>query len=80
MEVVKVDDVVLEIVGAEDEIPDQLRVGRHGDGESILDGPHGSQRMDGRADTAGALAESPGVTRIPAPEDNFDAADHGAEE
>ncbi len=73
---IEMDHVVLQVVRAEHQVPDKLGIRRDGDTERVLHGAHGSQRVHGRADPAGAFGEGPGVPRVSASQDDLQPADH----
>ena len=66
MQVVEVDDVVLQVLNALEQIADDPGVVGHDDPQRILDRTHGSDGVHGRADAADALGERPRVPRVAA--------------
>ena len=66
MQMIKMHDVILQILRAEHEITNQFRIRRHGDFQGVFDGSHRRQRVYGRAYAAGAFRKSPGVARVAA--------------
>ena len=75
---IEVHDMVVYILRGNHQIADQLGVGRNGISQRILHRPHAGDAVHQGADAANALSEGPGVARIAALEDQFDAPDHGA--
>ena len=73
---VEVDDVVVQTVGAEDEVADVLRVHRDLETDRVLDRAHRSDGVDGGADAADALGEEPRLARVTSLENELDAAEH----
>ena len=73
---VEVDDVILDGLGADDQIAKQPRVGRRRRTYRVLDGADRRDRVNGRAHTADALRERPRVARIAPLQDDFDPAEH----
>ena len=78
MQVIKVHHVVVHILRPDHQVADQFGVVRDLDLECILHRAHRGDAMHQRADAANALGESPGVARVAAAQDDFDAAHHGA--
>src|ERR1039458_5246109 len=78
MKVIEVDDMILDVLRARDDIADQARVVWDVDAKSIFDGTDRSQRVHGGADAADALRPDPGFARIAPAQDQFDPAEHGA--
>ncbi|MNF76765.1 hypothetical protein D3C84_588910 [compost metagenome] len=77
-ELVEVDYVIVDVVGRDDEVADELCVDRHLGADGILHRPHRGDGVDRGADPADALHYHPGVARIVALEDLLHAAPHGA--
>gem|GEM_PF-7086711 len=78
VEVVKVNHVVLHVLGELHHVADDLRVRWHGDPQGVLHGTHRSQGVDRGAHATDALAERPGVPGVAPLEDQLQAAPHGA--
>ena len=76
VQVVEVDHVVLHVLGAEHQVADELRIGRHGDAQRIFDRPYRREGVHGRADAAHPLGKRPRVARVASLQDDLDAAHH----
>ena len=70
--------VVLEVLGAEHEVPDEFGVRRHGNAERIFDRPHRSKSMNRGAHAARAFREGPCITGVSAFQDDLESPHHGA--
>src|SRR5512133_571257 len=77
MQMIEMNDVILYVLDADDDVADQLGIGRDLDSEGVLDCPHRSDGMNGRADAAETLGPVPGVTRITGMKDLLYTAEHG---
>ena len=78
MQVIEVHDVVVHELRADHQIADQLRIGGNRDFERIFDRAYRGDAVHQRAHAADALRERPGIARVAAPQNDFDAAHHGA--
>ena len=67
----------MQAVRRNDDIANQLRIEWNLDRERVLHRPHGCDRVHGRAHSADALGEGPGIARVAALHDEFQAPDHG---
>src|ERR1017187_3146770 len=73
---VEVDDVVLDTLRPDDQVPEEAGVrGRNGT-HGVFHRPDGGDGVHGRADAANALGEGPRVARIAALEDQLDSPEH----
>ena len=66
VKMVEVNNVILDVLRARDDVADQPSVVRNFDAESVLDRPHRGERVDCGADSANALRPDPGFARIAA--------------
>jgi hypothetical protein len=78
MQVIEVHDMVMDELGADHQVADQLRIRRDLDTERILHPAHRCNAVYQRADTADALGEGPGIARVAAAQDDLDPAHHRA--
>ncbi len=78
VQVIEMHHMVVHELRGDHEIAYQLRIGGDGVVKGILDGAHRRDPVDQRAHAADALREGPGVARVAALQDDFDAAYHGA--
>ncbi len=78
VQVIEVDHVILHVLRGEHDVADQLRRGRNGDAQRVLNRAHAGQRVHRGAHAADALGDGPGIARIAADEDLLQAAHHGA--
>src|ERR1039458_188404 len=78
MKVVEVNDVILDVLRARDDVADQASVVRDLNAKSVLDGADRGQRVHGGADAADALRPDPAFARSAPAQDQFDPAEHGA--
>jgi hypothetical protein len=78
VQVVEVHRVVVDLQGLGHHLADQVGVRRDADAEGVLHRAHRGQRVAAGAHAADALDEGPGVARVAALEDDFQAAPHGA--
>src|SRR5208337_1372661 len=78
VQVIEVDDVILHHLGEEHDVANDFGIFGDSDAEGIFDATHGGNRVNGGANAADAFAESPGVARVAALEDDLQAAPHGA--
>ena len=78
VQVIEVHHVILHVLRGHHDVADQLGGGRDGDAERVFNGAHAGQSVHGGADAADALGDGPGIARIAADEDLFQAAHHGA--
>ncbi len=69
-------DLVMHRMRQDDQVADVLRVQRHFHVQGILHRTHRRDRMDRGAHAADALGDGPGVARVAAEQDQFDAAPH----
>jgi hypothetical protein len=76
MEVIEVNNVILNILRARDDIADEPRVVRNFNTQCVFNRPDRSQRMHGRADAADPLSPDPRLARIAPAQDQFDAPEH----
>ena len=77
MEVIKMDYMILHVLGTEHEVPDHLGIGRYGDAKGILHSSHRSQGMHGGAYTANPFSERPGIPGIATFKDELEPTNHG---
>jgi hypothetical protein len=75
-EVVEVHDLVMHRVRQDDQVADELGVQRHFHLQGVLDRAHRGDGMHRGAHAADALGDGPGVARVAAEQDQFDAAPH----
>ena len=78
MQVVKVHHVILQVLGAKHQVADHFGIRRNLDPQGVLHGADRGQRMHGGTDTTGPFGKGPGVARVPAFQDQLEAADHGS--
>ena len=78
MQVIEVDHVVLDELNPFDNVAQDAGVVWNGDFQRVFHGAHGGERVDGGADTAGALRDGPGIARVASFQDDLDAAEHRA--
>ncbi len=77
-ELVEVDDMVVNVVGRDDEVADVLGIDRHLGADGILHRPHRGDGVDRGTDPTDALHYHPGIARVVALDDLFHPAPHGA--
>src|ERR1700678_21335 len=77
MQVIKMHDMVVNKLRHDHQIANQLGVRRYFVVQRILNRAHRRNAVNQGADTADALRKRPGIARIAAFENNFDAAHHG---
>jgi len=73
---IKVHHMIVDAVGSDDQIADQLGVERDLQVQGVLNRAHRGDGMHRGADTADALGVEPGVARVASGEDGLDAAPH----
>ena len=78
VQVIEVHHVVVDVLRADHQVADQLRIRRHVGTDRVLDGANRGHAVHERADAADALRERPGIARIAIPQDDLDTADHRA--
>ena len=78
VQVVEVDDVVLYVLDAFQDVAQNARIVRDFHPEGIFDSSHGAECVYSRSDTANALGHGPGFAGIAPFQDEFDPAEHGA--
>ncbi len=78
MQVIEVNHMVLDILRQLHDVADDFRIFRNGDVQCVLHRSHRRQRMHRGAYSANALAERPGIARVAALKNYFQAAPHGA--
>jgi hypothetical protein len=78
VQVIEVHHVVVHVLGADHQVADQLRVGGDIDSQRVFYRTYRGDPVHQRADAADALGKGPGVARVAALQDQFDAAHHGA--
>ena len=72
------DDMILQVLDAFEQVADDPGVVGYDDPQGILDRTHGSDGVHGRADAADALGERPRVPRVAALQHEFHAPEAGA--
>ncbi|MNH79138.1 hypothetical protein D3C73_314560 [compost metagenome] len=77
-ELVEVDYVIVDVVGRDDEVADELGIDRHLGADGVFHCPHRSDGMNGGADPADALHYHPSIARVVALDDLLHPAPHGA--
>ena len=77
-QVVEVHDVIVQRVMDEDQVADELRVGRNLELQRVFDGADAGHRVNGGADAAESLREEPRLGRIAPDQNPLDAAPHRA--
>ena len=75
-QVIEVDDVIVQGVRGQNEIPDVLRVERDLETDRVLHRAHRGDGVDGGADAADPLREQPRLARVAPLQDDLDAAPH----
>src|ERR1019366_3004738 len=75
---VEVHHMVLHIKRQFHDVANDLGVDRDLDANGVFHRADRRHRVDGGADAANALGESPGITRIASLEDDFNATPHGS--
>ena len=75
---IEMHDVIVDILRGDHQVADQLGIGWYWVIQGIFNRPYRRDAVYQRANTADALCKGPGIPRIPSPEDDLDAAYHGA--
>ena len=73
---IEVHHVILDALRADDQIPQQPRVGRRHGADRVFDGANRGDGVHGGAHAADALRERPRIARIASLQDQLDAAEH----
>ena len=63
MQVVKMDDMILNVLNGFDDVADQAGIGGDLNFQGIFDSSHGAECMYRRSDTANSLGKRPGISR-----------------
>jgi hypothetical protein len=76
MQVVEVDDVIVQVLGAHQQVADDAGVFGYFNPNGIIDCPHRGQSMGVRSDAAGALHKMVSIPGVSTLQDKFNTAEH----